>query len=36
MEEKSEVIDREDQAITICEIKYTSTPFNIDKAYARK
>jgi hypothetical protein len=30
------LIDRNDDAITICEIKYTSEPFTIDKAYAQK
>lgn len=28
--------DRDDDAITICEIKYTDDPFGIDKAYAEK
>jgi hypothetical protein len=28
------LIDRSDEAITLCEIKYTSKPFNIDKSYA--
>src|SRR5262245_25027994 len=28
--------DRDDDAITICEIKYTDSPFLIDKAYAEK
>jgi hypothetical protein len=30
------VIDRSDDAITLCEIKYTAKPFSIDKAYAAK
>ena len=30
------VIDRSDNAITLCEIKYTEKPFSIDKAYATK
>ncbi len=29
------LFDREDGAITICEIKYTLKPFSIDKAYAK-
>ena len=29
------LIDRSDDAITVCEIKYTTKPFAIDKAYAR-
>lgn len=29
------LIDRPDDAITVCEIKYTATPFRIDKAYAK-
>lgn len=29
------LIDRNDSAITICEIKYTSEPFSIDKQYAK-
>jgi hypothetical protein len=28
------LIDRTDDAITLCEIKYTATPFTIDKSYA--
>lgn len=28
------LIDRNDDAITLCEIKYTNTPFKIDKQYA--
>lgn len=28
------LFDRDDDAITICEIKYTATPFEIDKQYA--
>jgi hypothetical protein len=28
------LFDREDRTITICEIKYTETPFVIDKQYA--
>lgn len=28
------LIDRSDDSITICEIKYTNKPFDIDKAYA--
>lgn len=30
------VIDREDKAITLCEIKYTGSDFSIDKAYAKQ
>lgn len=30
------IIDRSDNAITICEIKYTDQPFAIDKSYAAK
>ena len=30
------LFDRDDNAITICEIKYTDKPFNIDKSYAKK
>ena len=30
------VIDRNDDAITLCEIKFTQEPFIIDKAYAKK
>lgn len=30
------LFDRDDETITICEIKYTSKPFIIDKAYAKK
>ncbi len=30
------VIDRNDNAMTVCEIKYTSKPFAIDKQYAEK
>lgn len=30
------LIDRNDDAITICEIKYTNDPFYIDKQYAKK
>jgi hypothetical protein len=29
------LIDRPDDAITVCEIKYTSAPFRIDKPYAK-
>jgi uncharacterized protein len=29
------LFDREDDAITLCEIKHTLTPFTIDKAYAK-
>lgn len=29
------VIDRDDDAITLCEIKYTDKPFVIDKSYAQ-
>ena len=29
------LFDRDDDAITICEIKYTNQPFIIDKLYAR-
>ena len=29
------LIDREDAAVTICEIKYSSTSFLIDKSYAK-
>ena len=29
------LIDRNDNAITICEIKYTNDPFIIDKRYAQ-
>jgi len=29
------LFDRRDDAITLCEIKYTSQPFSIDKAYAQ-
>lgn len=29
------VINRDDKAITLCEIKFTHSPFTIDKAYAR-
>jgi hypothetical protein len=29
------LIDRNDNAITICEIKYTTEPFAIDKQYAK-
>jgi hypothetical protein len=29
------VIDRDDDAITLCEIKYTDAPFSIDKSYAQ-
>jgi uncharacterized protein len=40
MEEKGAQIDllfdRDDGAITLCEIKYTSQPFAIDKTYAEK
>jgi hypothetical protein len=28
------LFDRDDDAITLCEIKYTDTPFAIDKSYA--
>lgn len=30
------LFDRNDDSITICEIKYTEEPFGIDKAYAEK
>jgi len=30
------VIDRSDNAMTVCEIKYTNKPFAIDKQYAEK
>lgn len=30
------IIDRSDNAITLCEIKYTDKPFAIDKQYAEK
>jgi hypothetical protein len=30
------LFDRDDGAVTVCEIKYTETPFKIDKDYARK
>jgi len=30
------LFDREDDAITICEIKYTTQPFVLDKEYAKK
>lgn len=30
------LFDRDDNAITICEIKYTNEPFSINKAYADK
>ncbi len=30
------LFDRDDDAITLCEIKYTETPFSIDKAYAQR
>lgn len=30
------LFDRDDDAITICEIKYTNSPFAIDKEYAAK
>lgn len=30
------IIDRNDDAITLCEIKFTREPFVIDKAYAKK
>lgn len=30
------LIDRTDNAITLCEIKYTKEPFSIDKEYANK
>ena len=30
------LFDRDDDAITICEIKYTGKPFLIDKEYAEK
>lgn len=30
------LFDRDDDAITICEIKYTNKPFSINKAYAAK
>ncbi len=29
------LLDRYDKAITICEIKYSSEPFSIDKSYAK-
>lgn len=30
------LFDRDDDAITLCEIKYTDTPFAIDKQYAKQ
>lgn len=39
LEEGSQIdllLEREDNAITLCEIKYSSQPFSIDKAYARQ
>lgn len=30
------LFDRDDDSITICEIKYTDKPFSIDKQYAKK
>lgn len=30
------LFDRDDDVITVCEIKYTAKPFAIDKAYAKK
>jgi hypothetical protein len=30
------LFDRDDNAITICEIKYTDKPFAINKAYEKK
>ncbi len=30
------LFDRDDKAITLCEIKYTDKPFTIDKPYADK
>ena len=30
------LFDREDDAITLCEIKYTATPFLLDKEYSKK
>lgn len=30
------LFDREDDAITLCEIKYTDSPFMVDKEYAQK
>jgi uncharacterized protein len=30
------LFDRDDDAVTICEIKYTNSPFAIDKEYAEK
>lgn len=30
------IIDRTDNALTLCEIKYTEEPFVIDKRYAEK
>ena len=30
------ILDRGDEAITLCEIKYTRKPFEIDKSYAKK
>ncbi len=30
------LFDRDDDSITICEIKYTDKPFSIDKPYAKK
>lgn len=29
------LFDRDDEAITICEIKYSATPFTLDKAYVQ-
>lgn len=30
------VVDRYDEAVTLCEIKYTTQPFVLDKAYAKQ
>ena len=30
------LFDRDDDAITICEIKYTTQPFVLDKEYTKK
>ena len=30
------MFDRDDDAITLCEIKYTDAPFSIDKQYTKK
>ena len=30
------LFDRDDDAVSLCEIKYTDAPFKIDKPYAQK